>query len=116
MKKKPVKVKPSFYSHCFEILKRIALTYGYNLVLHGSMDRDLDMIAIPWEEEVGSVKKMMSQFCKVLGATLHRLSSEKPHGRVVYIIDLDRADFTGHDSQYYLDISVMPVIKIKKGQ
>ena len=110
---KEVKIKPSFYAHCYEILKRIAFTYGYNLVLHGSMDRDLDLIAIPWEEDVKSVKKMLSQFCKVLNGTIHRGKNEKPHGRVVYIIDLDRADFTGDGSQYYLDISVMPTVKRK---
>ena len=106
--KKPIKVKPSFYAHCYEFLKRIALTYGYNLVLHGSLDRDLDLIAIPWEEETGSIKKMLSQFCKILNGTISGGRTGKPHGRVVHIIDLDRADFTGDDSEYCLDISVMP--------
>lgn len=102
-----VKVKPSFYAHCFEILKRIALTYGYNLVLHGSMDRDLDLIAIPWETNLDDYEKMLSNFCKVLNGMLTQKATEMPHGRKAYVIELDRADFTGKDSLYYLDISIL---------
>ena len=45
---KPTHVKPSFYAFIYEQIKEIAKDYGYNLVLHGSMNRDLDLIAIPW--------------------------------------------------------------------
>ena len=45
---KPLHAKPNIYAYYFEALKAIAKEYGYNLVVHGSMNRDLDLIAIPW--------------------------------------------------------------------
>lgn len=53
-KAKPIKAKPSFYAICFEGIKSIGMRYGYNIVLHGSLDRDLDLIAVPWIDETGS--------------------------------------------------------------
>ncbi len=41
---KPIHVKPQFYTYAFLPLKEIALRYGYNLVIHGSMNRDMDLI------------------------------------------------------------------------
>ena len=60
---KPVHVKPSYYAIMFQPLKEIALRYGYNLVLHGSLNRDMDLIAIPWEDNLGNVEKMILEFC-----------------------------------------------------
>ena len=111
MARKPVKAKPSLYAHYFEILKRIALTYGYNLVLHGSMDNDLDLILIPWEEKVDSYKKMIANFCKTLGSGHVQYWKDKPHGRIGCTIHFETTDFTGYDGKYYLDISIMPAIK-----
>ena len=45
---KPIHAKPSLFAFYFEVIKEIGLKYGYNIVLHGSMNRDLDLIAIPW--------------------------------------------------------------------
>lgn len=116
--KKPIHVKPSLYAYYLEPLKIIAKEYGYNLVVHGSMSRDLDLIAIPWEEEVGNVDKMIQQFCDILGGVIftnrtdtHIVKTEKPHGRIVYVININRGEYKGHDPEYYLDISVMPTLK-----
>ena len=43
---KPIKVKPMFYSVILEPLKILALEFGYNLVVNGSLNRDLDLILI----------------------------------------------------------------------
>lgn len=64
---KSIKVKPSFYSYCFYNMKDIALKYGYNLVLHGSLNRDLDLIAIPWQIKLGNIDIMIDDFAKYLG-------------------------------------------------
>lgn len=115
---KPTHVKPSFYSYCFEELKDIAKTYGYNLVLHGSLNRDLDLIAIPWVDVIGSVDKMIDEFAQYLGAERIVMTDKQkncfPHGRMSYILNLRRSVpiFSNiqweDDKQYYLDISVMP--------
>lgn len=107
---KPIHVKPSLYAHYFFSLKEIALKYGYNLVLHGSMNRDLDLIAIPWVKEIGDLDEMINEFCDCLGGQLMVQSYEQkncfPHGRMSYVININRGK-DGIDLQYYIDISVM---------
>ena len=117
---KPIHVKPSLYAFYFESLKVIALKYGYNLVLHGSMNRDLDLIAIPWQEKLGDTDEMVNEFATVLGGIAIELSEEQincfPHGRRSYIINLNRSGKHNNyeDAQYYLDISVTPAGTTKK--
>lgn len=116
---KPTHAKPSLYAYYFEQLKDIAYTYGYNLVLHGSLNRDLDLIAIPWQVNIGDQDEMINEFCTVLGGRQMIQSKEDrycfPHGRMSYVINLNRGEYTHpdfHDPQYYLDISVIPHSKI----
>lgn len=115
---KPVHVKPSFYSLMFQPMKEIALKYGYNLVLHGSLNRDMDLIAIPWQENLGSVDEMMNEFADYIYGKVRKSDEKAPHGRMWYIIDIFRGGyFKGDgfhqiqhyaDPQYYIDISVIP--------
>ena len=112
---KPIHVKPMFYAHCFEKLKIIAKDYGYNLVLHGSMNRDLDLIAIPWVDNPKDDFEMIQAFDKALSGfhseqKEHYRFSVLPGGRKSYTIDLNRGGSFNHyvDEQYYLDISITP--------
>lgn len=112
---KPTHAKPSLYAFYFETLKVIAKGYGYNLVLHGSMNRDLDLIAIPWQLNACDHDKMIEEFCNVLGGRLMLQEDDGkycfPHGRMSYVINLNRGEFTHpnfNDPQYYIDISVIP--------
>jgi hypothetical protein len=126
---KPIHAKPSLYSFYFELIKEIGLKYGYNIVLHGSMSRDLDLIAIPWEEIIGDKEQMINDISEAIGGSILMQNRSidnikgdrfgiKPHGRVVYIINLNRdfeMKFNGlvskikeyADPQYYIDLSVM---------
>jgi hypothetical protein len=112
---KPIHARPSLYAYYFYDLKKIALRYGYNLVLHGSMNRDLDLIAIPWQDKVKPHDKMIKAFAKFLGGKLMLWGkleyTNKPHGRMAYVINLNRGEKNKEykDLQYYLDISVMPI-------
>lgn len=126
---KPIHAKPSIYSFYFEVIKEIGLKYGYNIVLHGSMNRDLDLIAIPWEETIGDKEQMVDEITTALGGELLDNSRHsdgqkgiryglKPHGRIVYVININRVfemkcdgfiykikEYS--DPQYYIDLSVM---------
>ena len=114
---KPVHAKPSLYAYYFEALKEIALKYGYNLVLHGSMARDLDLIAIPWQEVIGNRDDMVDEFVKCLGGELMLQDGQRTksthHGRMWYVIDLNRKCYMNEDNQwidpqFYIDLSVIP--------
>lgn len=131
---KPIHAKPSYYAIMFEPLKEIALKYGYNLVLHGSLNRDMDLIAIPWQETLGSVDEMIDEFCQYVGGEVclfnHRIAEDgkitgdrftpKPHGRVCYVIDIYRGGYLNgggfqemafhKDPQTYIDISIIPTV------
>ena len=116
---KPIHAKPSLYAYHFFHLKEIALKYGYNLVLHGSMNRDLDLIAIPWQKELGIVDDMIQEFAtEVDGYVMQQTVEQRkcfPHGRESFVINLNRMrDKEGNDLQYYIDISVTPALSNEK--
>jgi len=98
----------------FEPLKEIALKYGYNLVLHGSLNRDMDLIAIPWVEKPKNEIEMIQALDMYLRGKKYSkanyLHSILPGGRNSYVINLYRGEFSDphHDPQYYIDISVTP--------
>lgn len=119
--KKPIKAIPGLYALFFEYLKLIAKDYGYNLVLHGSMSRDLDLIAIPWVDNPRPELKMIQEFDKYLRGRFF-LSKEGyefsilPGNRHNYVIQLNRGDRKGEwmrfeDQEYYLDISITQINK-----
>jgi len=109
---KPIHIKPSFYAYCFETLKDIAYRFGYNLVIHGSLNTDMDLIAIPWQEELGDVDQMIDCFAEYLDGEVMVLSEAQkncfPHGRQSYVINLNRGPkYSDRDPKYYLDISII---------
>lgn len=134
--KKPIHAKPSLYAFYFETIKAIGLKYGYNIVLHGSINRDLDLIAIPWIEENGNKDLMINEIAEAIGGSILLMNrsvdnivgdrfSVHAHGRMCYIININRDFETKYngmvseikeyaDPQYYIDISVMPTIYVDK--
>jgi len=117
---KPIKAKPHFYAVCLKPMQEIAKEMGYNLIVHGSMDRDLDLVAVPWinepKPEVELIQKLDRYLKGVQYADESALSgymfSVLPGGRHSYVINLNRGGpFNGYaDEQYYLDISITPLV------
>lgn len=111
---KPINAKPGLYTYFYSELKGIAKNYGYNLVLHGSMNRDLDLIAIPWKNKVESHYDMVKEFDIFLNGEedypQSYAASILPGGRHSYVINMNRGGkFNGYvDEQYYVDISIVP--------
>jgi hypothetical protein len=121
LNKKPIHVKPGLYALFYENLKEIAKNYGYNLVLHGSMNRDLDLIAIAWVDNPKDEFLMIMAFDDYLRGLSYNNKkyysfSILPGNRHNYIININRGDKRGEwlkfDEQYYLDISVIPIPKM----
>lgn len=108
---KPVYVKPAFYTQCFITLKEICKRHGYNLLINGSMNRDLDLIAVPWADDCSDHLKMMEECRDWLGGTFNHVPNNMPGGRIGYVINLNRGgkETNYEDPQWYLDIAVYPV-------
>ena len=115
---KPIKVKPGMYALFFIQMKAIAEYYGYNLLLNGSMDRDLNLVAVPWRDNPGDEQAMIKEFQEYLKGIITTNPDGKvdfnilPGNRHAYIIELNRGDRHGEwvryeDEEYYLDISVV---------
>lgn len=101
--------KPTFapaYVALFPILSEIAHEHGYALAVHGSLQNDFDLVAVPWTVGAHTAEELIAALAKrcnlcygefgtgVLGPEL------KPHGR--------RAWFLIVGAGSGLDISVMP--------
>lgn len=99
-----------WYAMAYTKLDRIACRHGYALALHGSMARDLDLVAIPWTDDADSPEKLIVAFVKFIASKSDvKLKSDikpnhKPHGRLSYSLSI------GHDG-HYLDVSIMPRTK-----
>ncbi|UFH59852.1 hypothetical protein [Sulfurovum mangrovi] len=97
------------YVAFYPMLCEIAKSCGYSLAIHGSVQRDFDLVAIPWIEEANTQEALVEKLAKYaddvmgvafLGKDIIDGPEEKPHGRVAYSIQLGNGA--------YLDISIMP--------
>ncbi len=87
------------YAAIYGNLQQIARDNGYSLAVHGSLQRDCDLIAVPWTDEACDAEELINKFAWALQAT--RTEPElKPHGRIAYFIILEAG--------MGVDVSVMP--------
>lgn len=115
---KTIKAKPNYYAAVFEPMKKIAYEFGYNLVIHGSMDRDMDLILIPWEEVVKPTDNLIDALVAYTGGELLLHGKKQNRYSIIggtrksYVINLYRGHvFSDKDPQYYIDISVTPTVE-----
>lgn len=105
MKEKPKpSYAPVYAAALYPELAAIFKAYGYALAVHGSLQRDLDLVAIPWIARPAPIATILgiitTKFAiRLIGNPDH----SKPHGRVAYMISV------GH-GECAIDLSVMPLI------
>jgi hypothetical protein len=96
--------KAAFYACIWDDLRQAAMDCGWALGLHGSLSKDMDIMAMPWTESAAPVAEMIRAlsgcFTESPFAELHLIPhAGKPNGRVVYTMSI-WADF-------HLDINVI---------
>jgi hypothetical protein len=98
-------------------LTKVARFYGYALGLHGSMERDLDLIAVPWTDGAAPAETLVEAIREAVDGFIRndpptegnkydyqtRSPATKPHGRRAWSIY-----FSGR--RFYIDLSVIPRI------
>lgn len=94
------------YAFLYPVLVKAAREKGYALALHGSLMRDLDLVAVPWTEESAPAEDLVEALREKCGGFLipredgGEWPRPKPHGRRCWSIQLPR--------MAYIDLSVMP--------
>jgi hypothetical protein len=96
--------KPIFYACVYEDLRKAALSCGWALGLHGSLSNDMDIMAMPWDENAKPVEEMIEAlsdcFTESPFKDEHTVPYHgKPNNRVVYTISIW--------GDFYLDINVI---------
>ena len=96
------------YVGLIDPMRKVARHLGYALAVHGSLARDIDLIAVPWIDDavepaalVGALIEVIKGFDKNGFAFVDKDCPRlKPHGRLAWSIH-----FTGGG---YFDLGVMP--------
>lgn len=98
------------YAQLIGPIRAVAKEHGYAIGVHGSIARDIDMIAAPWVERPftpGLMIEAIREICaEVEGFAVFPEGENpvrKPHGRMAWVIILRGG--------IYLDISVMSAIQ-----
>ena len=97
------------YAAILPAVRAVAREHGYAIGLHGSTNRDLDLIAVPWTDEACDDRTLVEAIRAAVDGTVYANSYpfKKPHGRRAWVIYLDGEPLpNGHPP--YIDLSVMP--------
>ncbi len=94
---------PAYAAAMYPELAQIARSHGYALAVHGSLARDLDLIAIPWTENAGDPQDIINDILAKYAVNLIGEIGHKPHGRTAYTLSVG----WGHCA---IDLQFMPKI------
>lgn len=121
IKKQYINPAPATYCALYGRFKEKAAELGYALAVHGSMQRDFDLLAVPWIEDAADAETLVEAIREICGgfiiddgtegarwdaeqgkfvAAEIRNPEAKPHGRLAWNIHLG--------GQPMIDLSVMP--------
>lgn len=109
------------YQELLPIIRRVAYNNGYTIGLHGSGQRDMDLIAVPWIEKAKPASELVERIRDAIDGVIenvdgaepgdwtHRNPQPMPHGRLAWSIKLTGGHF--HEN-LYVDLSVMPLVPV----
>lgn len=99
-------------------MRRAAKDAGYAITVHGSLNRDIDLVAIPWREHnVWTMDALIESLVGAMRGIVGRAHSHdkewtaKPHGRRAKML----LAWVGENSAN-IDLSVMPAIEKEKAE
>ncbi|MVN86937.1 hypothetical protein GO986_09180 [Deinococcus sp. HMF7620] len=71
-------------------LVQTAYQHGYALAVHGSLHRDMDLIAVAWMEKATTPEELVDALCIEHGLWWAGDVQPKPHGRIGVILQSER--------------------------
>ena len=90
-----------WYAVVYPWLCEVCRANGYALAVHGSVARDLDLIAIPWTDQAVEAEELIESVRKEVDGCHITDFEEKPHGRRAWSVC-----FPGGEA--VVDFGVMP--------
>lgn len=101
---KPANYAPVYAAALYPQLAEIAREHGYALAVHGSLARDMDLIAVPWVDQPSEpqvvVDAIISQF-SIRQLKVPEKWETKEHGREVTTLSIGFGEC-------FIDLSFMP--------
>ena len=92
------------YARIFSMARCLAWSEGYAITIHGSFTRDLDLLAIPWEEHACDPEHLVRRICDACDLKHNgHAPGEHPHGRRVWTLLLP-----GFADPRWVDLGFMP--------
>ena len=90
-----------YYAELYPRLKAVAQRHGWELALHGSMNHDLDIMAMPWEEAPSRPADFIDAMRRCIGVPPEavRINRTRPNGRIIYVIAITPG--------FFLDINII---------
>jgi hypothetical protein len=83
---------PVYAAAMYPGLCEIFHRHGYALAVHGSLARDLDLIAIPWAGSISCPAKVLEDVTTEYAVRLIGEVEQKPWGRIAYTLSCGFAD------------------------
>lgn len=104
-----------FYEQRLPFVREAAKEHGYAIGAHGSMRRDMDLIAVPWTDVV-STPDVLAHAIAVAACGITREGNyeweKKPLGRIATSIPICWTHRPGHMGDGHLDLSVTPAVTV----
>lgn len=96
---------PALFAILYARLVEVAQAHGYCLALHGSLARDMDLVAVAWTETAAAPEVLAEAIRQRVGGVGTagwplETATGKPHGRLGFVISLGGGP--------YIDLSVIP--------
>ena len=114
-----VDLMQAFYESRLPAIRKAAKEHGYAIGLHGSMRRDLDLIAAPWRDDASDADTLAHAIaraaCGITRAGTHDWE-QKPAGRVATCLPICWTHRHGVLSDGHIDLSVATVTQAKPEQ
>lgn len=77
---------PVYASAMYPDLAKIFHKHGYALAVHGSLARDLDLVAVPWADKISNHGEVLDEITKEFAVRVIGEPGQKNWGRVAYTI------------------------------
>lgn len=107
---KDISTTPAYVAF-YPMLAEIARKCGYSLCIHGSVARDMDLVAIPWVINARSVEELVEALKSYIDSTMRLMFKDpvtlhgpehKPYQRIAYTIQIGNGAV--------IDLSIMDTI------